>query len=102
MTGIGIGGYANAYDKYIGGITGTHPLPSSNIADNLNYQLNRDDAASMFMRVAAELGVPGLLVLLGFLIVCARVRGPPYVMIRNAILPYLIVRMSRMGHYFHG
>jgi hypothetical protein len=31
---------------------------------------------------------------------CARVRGPEYVLIRNATLPYLIVRMTRMGHYF--
>ena len=95
-TGIGIGGYANAYDKYIGDVEGHGAM----VTYLLSLELNRDDANSMFLRVAAELGIPGLLVLLGFLVVCARVRGRPYVAIRNAILPYLIVRMARMGHYF--
>jgi hypothetical protein len=95
LTGIGIGGYVNAYEKYIGDITG------AGIPEYITSQeLNRDDASSMFLRVAAELGVPGLVLLIGFLIVCARVRGQPYVTIRNTLLPYLIVRMSRMGHYF--
>ncbi|HKY18591.1 MAG TPA: O-antigen ligase family protein [Rhizomicrobium sp.] len=94
LTGIGIGGFARAYDKYVSEITGT------NLTDLFNMQLNRDDANSMFLRVAAELGLPGLLVLLGFLIVCARVKGTPHLQIRNAILPYLLIRMGRGGHYF--
>jgi hypothetical protein len=98
LTGIGIGGYGNAYDKYIGDVTGIGELVNPD--RDQSAVLNRDDAASMFLRAAAELGVPGLMVLVGFLIVCSRVRGPPYVVIRNAVLPYLIVRMTRMGHYF--
>jgi O-antigen ligase len=94
LTGIGIGGFAHAYDKYVDEITG------AGLTDLLSMQLNRDDANSMFFRVAAELGFPGLLVLFGFLIVCARVKGSRYVEIRNAILPYLIIRMGRGGHYF--
>ena len=94
LTGIGIGGYANAYDKYIDDLAGPRLTP-------LVYTgLNRDDANSMVLRVAAELGAPGLLLLFSFLIVCARVRGTPYIATRNAILPYLIVRTSRMGAYF--
>jgi hypothetical protein len=54
----------------------------------------------MFLRVAAELGLPGLCVLLGFLIICARVKGLDQLLIRNAILPYLLIRMGRGGHYF--
>ena len=101
FTGIGLGGYANAYDKYIGDILGSDSLENaSQDFINSNLELNREDAASMFLRVTAELGLPGLAVLLAFLIVCARVRGHAYVTIRNAILPYLIVRMTRMGHYF--
>src|SRR5262249_35826920 len=65
-----------------------------------SLELNRDDASSMFLRVAAELGVPGLVVLIGFLLVCGRVRGPQHTLIRNAILPYLLIRIGRMGHYF--
>jgi hypothetical protein len=100
LTGIGLGGYANAYDKYIEDLIGTSNIESLGREFLNSLQLNRDDAASMFLRVAAELGIPGLLVLASFLIVCARVRGAPYATIRNAILPYLIVRMTRMGHYF--
>jgi O-antigen ligase len=93
LTGVGIGGYANVYDAYIGTLSG----PGLAF---LHYDLNRDDANSLFLRVAAELGIPGLLVLLGFIIVCARVGGPPYQTIRNAILPYLLIRMGRFGAYF--
>lgn len=94
LTGIGIGGFANAYDKYISDIAGI------GIGDLVSMQLNRDDANSMFLRVIAELGLPGILALLGFLIICAKVKGPVHLRIRNAILPYLIVRMVRGGHYF--
>ena len=101
FTGIGLGGYANAYDKYIGGILGTDSLANAGQdLNNSNFELNRYDAASMLLRVTAELGLPGLTVLFVFLIACARVRGQAYVTLRNAILPYLIVRMTRMGHYF--
>jgi O-antigen ligase len=101
FTGVGLGGYANAYDTYIGNVLGTDSLANrTQDLINSNLELNRDDAASMFLRVTAELGLPGLAVLLGFLIICARVRGQAYTTMRNAILPYLIVRMTRMGHYF--
>jgi O-antigen ligase len=101
FTGVGLGGYANAYDTYIGSVLGSDSLANvGQDTNNSNFELNRDDAASMLLRVTAELGLPGLAVLFAFLIVCARVRGPAYVTIRNAILPYLIVRMTRMGHYF--
>ena len=94
LTGIGIGGFAHAYDKYIGGVTG------ADLNDLVSMELNREDGNSMFLRVATELGLPGLAVLFGFLIVCARVEGAPYLQIRNAILPYLLIRMGRGGHYF--
>ena len=100
FTGIGLGGYANAYDKYIGNITGADSLESLGSQFIESMQLNRDDAASMFLRITAELGIFGLLLLIGFLVVCGRVRGVNYTTIRNAILPYLVMRMTRMGHYF--
>lgn len=101
FTGVGIGGYANAYDRYIGNVLGSDSLGNATQdLVNADLELNRDDAASMFLRVTAELGLPGIAVLLAFLVVCARVRGAPYTTIRNAMMPYLIVRMARMGHYF--
>jgi hypothetical protein len=94
LTGVGIGGYNYVYDSYISDLTGIKQTFFGNI------DLNRADANSLFFRVAAELGAPGLVVLFGFLIICARVRGSPYQMMRNALLPYLIVRMWRYGAYF--
>jgi hypothetical protein len=92
-TGVGLGGYRYAYDKYIGSLTG---IDLSDMPE-----LNRDDANSMFLRVAAELGFPGLAVLFGFLIACGRVRGSrTHSEIRNALLAYLLVRMGRLGSYF--
>jgi O-antigen ligase len=94
MTGVGMGGYAMAYDKYIGGVE------EADLNELLSMSLNRDDANSLFLRTAAELGLPGILVLLGFIILCAQVRGSPYQEIRNAILPYFLVRFGRYGAYF--
>ena len=94
LLGAGIGGYADMYERYIGDISGI------GLAPLLEMELNKYDANSMILRIAAELGLPGLIALFGFLIICARVKGSPYQQIRNAILPYLLVRTARMGAYF--
>jgi O-antigen ligase len=92
ITGVGIGGYRYVYDDYISDLTG---LDLSDMPE-----LNKDDANSLFLRVAAELGLPGLVVLFSFIVVCSRVRGSPYREVRNAFMPYLLVRMGRYGGYF--
>lgn len=89
--GVGIGGYLNQYQQY---------LPMLSNDDPRVVTLNMYDAASLYFRTAAELGAFGLISLLGFLIVCSRVRGDVHVDIRNALLPFLLVRMSRYGAYF--
>ncbi|MBA2587647.1 MAG: O-antigen ligase family protein [Alphaproteobacteria bacterium] len=95
VLGVGIGGYRSAYDRYIS------ELGQVTLESNKNsVGLNSDDANSLFLRVVAELGPIGLIALLGFLIVCAKVDGTPYRQIRNALLPYFFVRMSRFGAYF--
>jgi len=94
LTGVGLGGYSYVYDNYIFDLTGIKSTYSGNI------DLNKADANSLFLRTAAELGIPGLAALFGFLIACARVKGRSYERIRNALLPYLIVRMWRYGAYF--
>jgi O-antigen ligase len=93
LIGIGIGGYQYAYTKYV-------PFISANTADPDLVNLNMFDASSMFLRATAELGLVGLVSLLGFLIVCSRVRGDQHVDIRNALLPYLLIRMLRYGAWF--
>ena len=95
VIGVGIGGYSQTYDYYIGEV-GEDQLEHN----ALLVGLNKDDANSLFLRVAAELGPIGLIALFGFLIVCARVEGKPYRQIRNALLPYFLIRMSRFGAYF--
>jgi hypothetical protein len=94
LVGAGIGSYSNLYDRYISGISGFGLGPM------LEMELNKFDANSMILRVAAELGLPGLVALFGFMLMCARVKGQPFRQIRNAILPYLIIRTARMGAYF--
>jgi hypothetical protein len=94
LTGVGLGGYRGIYDIYISDLNGIETTNSYNLG------LNQDDANSLFFRTAAELGAPGLICLFTFLIVCARVKGSPYREIRNALVPYMIVRMSRFGAYF--
>ena len=91
--GVGIGGYQYAYTKYI-------PFLGNDLEDPTLVTLNMFDANSLFLRTAAELGSFGLLLLFGFLIVCGRVKGNRYLDIRNALLPYMIVRMSRFGAWF--
>jgi hypothetical protein len=95
VLGVGIGGYGTTYDGYIGEL-GQEALETNK--DSVG--LNKDDANSLFLRVVAELGPLGLITLLGFLIVCAQVEGKPYRQVRNALLPYFFVRMSRFGAYF--
>lgn len=93
LLGVGIGGYQYIYQKYIMDLTDVDPRI-------FNLQLNMFDANSLFLRVAAELGLPGLVALFGFLIVCARVKGTHHLIIRNALLPYMLIRMGRFGAYF--
>ncbi len=93
LIGVGIGGYQYAYSKFA-------PFIGADVTDPALVGLNMYDANSMFMRAAAELGLFGLCLLISFLVVCSRVRGDQHVDIRNALLPYFIMRMARFGAWF--
>jgi len=93
LLGVGIGGYRFQYEHYIGDLSG---IPE----DFLDLQVNMFDASSMFLRSLAELGILGPLILIVFLSVCAQVRGPRHLEIRNALLPFFLIRMGRYGAYF--
>ena len=91
LIGVGIGGYSNQYTQYM-------PYLSNDNAELVT--LNKDDAASLYFRTTAELGLFGLTLLVGFLVFCARVKGDGYVAVRNALIPFFIIRMGRYGAYF--
>ena len=91
IIGVGIGGYLYQYQQY---------LPMFSNDDPTVVTLNMYDAASLFFRTAAELGLFGLIFLIGFLIVCSRVKGDLHVDIRNALMPFFLMRMGRYGAYF--
>jgi hypothetical protein len=93
LIGVGLGGYQFAYNKYIGAI-------GSSVQDPDLLTLNMFDASSLFFRTAAEMGLLGLIALIGFLIICSRVRGDQHIAIRNALMPFMIVRMGRFGAWF--
>jgi hypothetical protein len=93
LIGVGIGGYQFAYTKYM-------PAISANVQDPDLLTLNMFDASSLFFRTAAEMGLLGLIVLIGFLVVCSKVHGDQHIAIRNALMPYMIVRMGRFGAWF--
>jgi hypothetical protein len=91
LIGVGIGGYQFQYMQF---------APNLSNDDPDVVTLNMYDAASLFFRTAAELGAFGLISLFGFLIVCSRVRGDTHLDIRNAIVPFFLMRMGRYGAYF--
>jgi hypothetical protein len=93
LLGAGIGGYQYQYAHYI---TLIPNIPKLYADQNINMH----DANSLFFRTLAELGVFALLGMIGFLVICGRVKGLKHTLIRNAILPFLIVRMARFGAYF--
>jgi hypothetical protein len=93
LIGVGIGGYQFAYTRYVGAISAT-------VQDPDLITLNMFDASSLFFRTAAEMGLLGLIALIGFLVVCSRVRGDQHIAIRNALMPYMLIRMGRLGAWF--
>jgi hypothetical protein len=93
LIGVGLGGYQFAYTKYIGAV-------GSNLQDPDLITLNMFDASSLFLRTTAEMGLIGLFALVGFLVVCSRVRGDQHLAIRNALMPFMLIRMGRFGAWF--
>jgi hypothetical protein len=93
LMGVGIGGYRYQYQHYIGDLSG---IPK-NLVD---LDVNMFDASSLFMRSLTELGILGPLSLIAFLIIFGAVKGVRHVEIRNALLPFFLVRMARYGSYF--
>ena len=93
LIGVGIGGYQFAYTKFI-------PAIGNSVQDPDLITLNMFDASSLFFRTAAETGLLGIGALIAFLVICSRVRGDQHIAIRNALMPYMLIRMGRFGAWF--
>jgi O-antigen ligase len=91
LLGVGIGGYQYAYPVYIGDVMDR---------SSYFYGLNMHDAASLYLRIAAEMGIVGLVAFVMALVWLSRVKGAPFEQVRNAIVPYILVRAFRYGAYF--
>ena len=100
ILGSGIGTYETNYYKYIKEV-----LPKNRITDM--YALNERDANSMLLRIWAELGLFGILLMIWFMsrnrIKLAFNRSTQleidYWVINNAVLVIFLVRLLRQGHY---
>jgi hypothetical protein len=94
--GSGLGSHKVSYEKYIGDIRG----------DNSEYvdMINREDAASLFLRLASETGLLGILLFFIFIFkfYISRKRDPTGYLwiISNAVLAMFLLKLLRMGHYF--
>jgi hypothetical protein len=93
LIGVGLGGYQFAYMQYI-------PAINFDLHDPNMQTLNMFDASSLFLRTTAEMGLLGIACLIGFLVVCSKVKGEQHIAIRNALMPYMLIRMGRLGAWF--
>ena len=100
ILGSGLGTYELNYFRYINDV-----LPKNRITEM--YLLNSSDANSMFLRVSAELGLTGIL-LLGWFLIANRIRlnlklqsqlQINYWVINSSIFVLFLIRLLRQGHY---
>ena len=97
--GSGLGTYEINYDKYLYEV-----IPPMNWRDN--YQINRQDANSLFFRILVELGLLGIFFAMYFIFrnrISFRsnlgVQLHNLWAINNGILVLIILRLLRQGHY---
>lgn len=93
--GAGIGSHPISYDKYI------DDLGFSDIM----FQLNKEDANSLLVRIISELGVIGVLIVLWFVFanynkIC-RSNNFESRIVGGMCLAYIAMRLMRFGHYFN-
>jgi len=94
LIGYGLGGHRVAHDEFIG------DLPGSDTWDQESLEYNKNDADSLLLRTASELGLLGVLAEI-FFIVTFFVRGnSEYALINCAILLYFATKLLRDGHWF--
>lgn len=91
VIGNGLGTHQFSYEKY---------APDVISKDFYLWGLNEFDANSLILRLASETGIVGILTLFWLIYYFGRVRSKRQIILRNAIIPYLVVRVTRFGAYF--
>jgi hypothetical protein len=91
IIGHGLATHSTTYDIYAPEIVSPHFRM---------YGLNRDDANSLILRLMSETGLFGLFGVFYLLIYFGRTRTAGQAIIRNALLPYFVMRLVRLGDYF--
>lgn len=94
--GSGLGSHRISHEKYI-----TKYVSKKKIDYNINYQ----DAASLFLRLLSEAGLYGLIVFMVFILkhhlIKSNDKSNILWVINNAIMAYFVIRLIRNGHYFN-
>jgi len=96
LFGHGLGSHPISYDKYVFGVIG------GDIQEEV-FGINKDDASSLFLRLASETGLFGMVAVLYFVFKCylKKSSNNTMQMISNSILCMLLVSLLRQGHYFY-
>ncbi len=94
ILGNGLGSHERSHDRYLPDIPGLSGFSAE------NQMLNKKEAASMFLRVASDLGIVGLCLVGIFLWKFRLSAADEAGTINTAVLIYLILKLIRAGHYF--
>lgn len=97
LFGTGLGSHFHAYEKY-------RPYDTGIFKHFKEWELNKDDANSLFLRLMSEQGLFGLLLSIVFLVKYYIRRDVSDLngnwIISNALLLIMMLYLLRMGHYF--
>lgn len=93
LLGTGLKTHENNYDQY---------MPSYFSSSQILIELNKTDAGSLFIRIASEFGIPGLVGIMWFLYRYKLRTGRKmsmYRMVNDICFIFLVVYMARSGSY---
>jgi hypothetical protein len=94
ILGNGLGSHEKSHERYLSDIPGIS-------AFSAEYQImNKEEAASLFLRIASDLGLLGLCLAMTFLWKFRLSTPDESGTINTAVLIYLILKLIRAGHYF--
>lgn len=93
--GTGLGSYQYEYEKYYKGLRPPEYLITLN-----QSKINKTDANSLFLRIIADFGIFGLLMIAYFVLRSYNVFRKDSKVLQQGTFFYLTVKLIREGHYF--